>query len=182
MNRIREGSLVVAHFDGAPVLVHWTVPLAALWFCGLHPVGWVAFLALLALHHLGHTLAVRVSHARPLEHRVHGLGGTTTWRGHVGPGWRALIAWSGILAQGAALVVALALCLWRGMPGEGPLDDVLTVFTRTSLWLMAWNLVPFSWFDGEGAWKILPIARSRWRELTHRIRAQRARRRALGLD
>ena len=54
-----RGYLTLARFRGAPVRVHWSTPIGALFFTrfAFLPGAWLGFFLLLLLHELGHLLA-----------------------------------------------------------------------------------------------------------------------------
>jgi stage IV sporulation protein FB len=160
-----SGYWTVARIRGVPIRLHWTIPLGAVLFSGLRfaPAFWAAFFALILIHEVGHALFVRF-----FRHRVHaidvmGFGGTCHWSGSATPLERAAIAWGGILAQGALLLVTLILLKLFGPPPNLATAEVADVFTRSNLWLMALNLLPVPPLDGAEAWPVFRHLRDHFR-------------------
>jgi Zn-dependent protease len=160
-----SGYWTVARFRGAPIRLHWTIPLGALLFSGLRfaPAFWAAFFGLILIHEIGHALFVRAFHHRVHAIDVMGFGGTCHWSGAASPLQRAGIAWGGIVAQGVVLIVTLIALKVFGPPANMALAEVADVFTRSNLWLMALNLLPLPPLDGAEAWPLFRHLRDRYR-------------------
>ncbi len=158
------GYLNLGRLGGAPVRVHWSAPVGAVFFGQFQfvPGFWLAFVGLILAHEVGHALMVIRSGARVRGIDVMGLGGECRFDGNVTPIQRALIAWGGVLAQLVVMVVAWALLLVFGSPESLFLADVAQACTFYNLTLMALNLLPFGPLDGREAWKLLPLLRARW--------------------
>ena len=158
------GYLTLGQLGGAPVRVHWSAPVGALFFGQFRfvPGFWLAFVGLILAHEVGHALMVIASGARVRGIDVMGLGGECRYDGHVTPIQRALIAWGGVLAQLVVMIVAWALLLVFGSPESLFLADLAHACTFYNLTLMALNLLPFGPLDGREAWKLVPLLRARW--------------------
>lgn len=171
MLQMDRGYLRLFVFRGAPVRVHWTMPLGAFVFGGLTfaPVFWVAFLVLILVHEVGHAVFVRRLGHRVLAIDVTGLGGVCRWSGHASSFHRGLIAWGGVTAQAALLLATLVVTGIVGSPVTTWGAQLTHAFITTNLWLMALNLIPAHPFDGAEAW---PVARTLWRRMRDRWRSR----------
>jgi stage IV sporulation protein FB len=153
--KFREGFLVLGHLGRAPIRVHWTTPIVAFVLTGLSfvPGAWLGFLVLVLVHELGHAVAARAFGAEVISINAHGLGGTCEWYGHVTPKQRAIIAWGGVVAQFALLLVAQLTSII--VPSWGFFAQLMNTLTGTNLILIALNLLPIPPLDGAEAWKLL---------------------------
>jgi Zn-dependent protease len=154
--------------------VHWTLPVAAFIFghARIVPGFWLGFFLLVLIHEFGHAILVRRHRYEVVSIDVHGLGGVCRWRGEPSDLHRAQIAWGGVLAQAAALIVAIGVLLLAGEPHSRFTADLANAFTRANLWLIGLNLIPVPPLDGAEAWKLLPLLRARRRERQRRLRAK----------
>ena len=159
----RQGWLILGSLRGAPVRVHWSTPLGALFFSGFRfvPAFWFAFVVLILVHELGHAFVVRRARATVLSVDIMAYGGECAWSGRVGPLRRAAIAWGGVWAQ-MALLIATWIWLLVDAPSSAAGREIAHVFTRTNLWVMALNLIPFPPLDGAEAWRLFPLLQERW--------------------
>jgi Zn-dependent protease len=168
-----SGYWTIARLRGVPLRLHWTIPVGALLFSGLRfaPAFWAAFFGLILLHEVGHAIVVRI-----YRHRVHaidvmGFGGTCHWSGAATPFQRAAIAWGGVLAQAVLLVATFVLVTVLGQPRTVAGAEVVDVFTRTNLWLIALNLLPVPPLDGAEAWPLLRQLKDRFKNRRPRPKA-----------
>jgi len=155
MMRVENGSIVVGQWRNAPILLHWSILLAAVFFSrfSFQPVFLLAFGALILAHEIGHAWFVLWFRCRVVAIEVNGFGGVCRWRGRANPIQRAWIAWGGVLAQLAILIVALA---WFSLfpPTSGAAAEAHHALIRTNLWIMGFNLLPIPPLDGATAWKL----------------------------
>jgi len=163
---LRGGYLTIARLRGTPIRIHFSAPIAALFFSRFQiaPWYWAGFFALVLWHELGHALVVWGVRARVLAVDVHGAGGQCAWQGSVSPVGRAFIAWGGVLAQAALYVLTAATVGMVGAPGHGGTADLVEVFTEANLWIIGLNLLPIPGLDGAEAWKLIPLLIRRSRE------------------
>lgn len=156
--RFERGYLHVGSVFGAPIRLHWSIPIGAVVFGRFHfvPWFWTAFLALVLIHELGHAIMVRFAGARVVSIDAHGAGGVCWWDGDVSDIRRALIAWGGVFAQAIALAAAYAWLVFVGHPTTHFGAGFAGAFTDTNVWLIAINLVPIPGFDGAEAWPLFP--------------------------
>jgi len=151
------GYLRIATIQGAPVRIHWTVVAGAVMFAGLRfaPAAWVAFVLLVLVHELGHAALVLRYRLDVVSIDVHGFGGVCRWEGISTTWQRAVIAWGGVLAQLALLLVTEGIVLATGAPTSALASDLVYVFTVTNVWLLLINLMPVPPLDGASAWTLL---------------------------
>jgi len=154
---------------GAPVRLHWTLPVGAFVFGGLEfvPAFWLGFTLLVFAHELGHAMVVRKFGHRVSSIDITGIGGMCRWSGSATAMERALIAWGGVMAQSVLLVAAAIVAFTVPAVARGWLAGLLSVFLWTNVYLMALNLIPIPPLDGSEAWKIIPLLRRAggWGEL-----------------
>jgi Zn-dependent protease len=161
-----RGWWTIGRFGGAPIRLHWTLPIGALVTGRFHfvPGFWLGFVLLILLHEAGHALLVLRYRLGLTEIAVHGLGG---WCRHAASGTRfqaSAVAWGGVLAQ-LCLLVAAYLVLLFGPPIRSPfVYQLMAAFTDANLWLIALNLIPIEPLDGAKAWQIVPMLLERWRK------------------
>lgn len=161
MNR---GFLTVGRLAGAPIRLHWTLPLGALVMSRFTfaPAYWLGFVLLILVHELGHALIVLRYRLGLLEIMVHGVGGYCSHDPARSRWQESAIAWGGVLAQLAALLVAGLLLLLLGPPRNVHTAQLAQVFTETNLFLIAINLIPIEPLDGRKAW---PLVGMLWEKL-----------------
>jgi Zn-dependent protease len=160
--RFAGGYLEVGRFRGAPIRLHWSLPLGALLVSRFRfaPGVWVALFGLILLHEMGHAVLARQRRLTVLALDVHALGGLCRYAGFPSELDVAIVAWGGVLAQLAVLAVALVVKAL--VPVQGPfLWEVLDVLVWTNLWMIALNLLPVAGFDGVEAWKLWRLWRLR---------------------
>src|SRR5262245_29244265 len=165
MMAFRGGYLTLGRWRGAPVRLHWTLPVAALVFGQgrIVPGFWLGFFLLVFIHELGHAFLVRRLHHQVVSIDVHALGGVCRWSGDPTAIDRARIAWGGVLAQAVAYAVARAALALAGPPETILAAQLAAAFTTTNLWLIAINLIPVPPLDGAEAWKLLGMRRGQRR-------------------
>jgi Zn-dependent protease len=162
-----RGYLTIARLRGAPLKVHWSLPLGALAFGGVAwaPAFWVAFVVLILGHELGHAVLVwRYGH-RVESIAMSALGGACRWQGEATHDERGAVAWGGVLAQAAILAVALL-----AFGAAGKLESLVALqleraFVSVNIMLIVLNLVPVAPLDGAEAWPWLVQRYRTWRQL-----------------
>ena len=160
-----RGFLNVGTWRGVPVRLHWTAPLGAALFGGLRlaPAVWFSFFVLVIAHELGHAYLVRRYGHHVMAIDVTGFGGLCRWFGTATTFERAAIAWGGVVAQAALLLVALLLWGVFGPWPTGVGRDLVGTFVYANFWLIILNLLPFAPFDGKEAWPLARMLFQRWR-------------------
>jgi stage IV sporulation protein FB len=154
---VSRGFWTIGRLAGAPIRLHWTLPLGALVMSRFtfSPAYWLGFVLLILIHELGHALIVLRYRLGLVEIMVHGVGGYCS-HGPARSRWQeSAIAWGGVLGQLAALLVAGLLLLLLGRPGNVHTAQLAYVFTETNLFLIAINLIPIEPLDGRKAWPLV---------------------------
>jgi Zn-dependent protease len=165
----RSGYLTIGRWRGAPLKLHWSIPVAAVILGGFHwrPGALLAFTLLVVIHELGHAIIVKLLRHDVVAVEVTGLGGVCRWSGNASAFEESLIAWGGVLSQ---LVTWVGTEVWLAVSG-GPRTlfgaEMVGVFTETNLWLMAVNLIPVEPLDGARAWRLFSLWRNHSRAAGH---------------
>jgi Zn-dependent protease len=165
-----RGWWTIGRLGGAPIRLHWTLPLGALLMGRFHfvPGYWLGFVLLILLHEAGHALLVLRYRLGLTDISVHGLGG---WCRHAlsgTPFQASAVAWGGVLAQACLLVVALLVA--RFVPITSPfMAQLMYAFIDANLWLIGLNLIPIEPLDGAKAWPMLGML---WQRLRRRSPAR----------
>jgi stage IV sporulation protein FB len=167
---VNRGWLTIATVSGAPIRLHWSIPIAAfvLGRFQIVPAFWAGFVLLILIHELGHALLVLRYRLGLFEIRVHGLGGECHHRTGT-PFQESAIAWGGVLGQLVVLIATQVVLLVLGPPTSTHTAQLVHVFTESNLWLMAINLLPIAPLDGAKAWPLLPMI---WEKLRKRSPAR----------
>jgi len=160
-----RGWWTLGRLRGAPIRLHWTLPLGALAWSrfSFAPALWLAFAALILLHELGHALVVVKLRLGLSEIALHGFGGYCR---HERAGSRleeSVIAWGGVLAQLAVFVTVKLAEAALGPPTTPYAAQAVYVLTDANLWLIALNLIPIEPFDGAKAWPLVGTLLARFR-------------------
>lgn len=174
MKRWEGGYLRIGAWHGAPVRVHFTFPILAIYFAGLEAGPLVGFFLLILVHELGHAVLVRWCGHVVTSIEVAGFGGLCRWAGSATPADHALIAWGGVWAQGVLYLGTELVIAFFGPPATRFTAGLASVFTYTSAWIMFFNLIPVEPLDGSRAWSLFGILRRSARE-EHEARVRRAR-------
>ncbi|MBZ0117043.1 MAG: hypothetical protein K8H88_08620 [Sandaracinaceae bacterium] len=172
-----RGYVTLARFRGAPIRLHWSIPLGALVFTGFSfaPGAWIGIVALIVLHEVGHAILVRARGLHTVSIDVHGLGGVCRYEGDPTPLSRAIIAWGGVLAQILVYAVTRAVLAFTGSPEPQILRELVWSLLGPNLWMIAINLLPVAPLDGAEAWKLPGMLWRRWRKRRSHQKIQRAR-------
>jgi Zn-dependent protease len=151
---LKDGYLRIGSWRGAPLRVHWSMPVGAflLGRAEFVPVFWAAFFLIVLWHELGHAVMVRRFRHRVVSLDVTGIGGLCRWAGSATPYERSLIAWGGVAAQGLLLVVAAGVRLLLGPPTSVLWAEIESAAIQWNLTLIVLNLLPVAPFDGKEAW------------------------------
>jgi Zn-dependent protease len=169
-----HGWWTLGRLRGAPIRVHWSVLLMMVVWSRFTfaPVFWLSFGLLILVHELGHAALVLRYRLGLSEIALHGAGGYCR---HDSPGsafQESAIAWGGVLAQLAVCGGIKTAELVLGPPQSTFTATLAYVFTDVSLWLAAFNLIPFEPLDGAKAWRILPLLARRFRSQPARHETQ----------
>jgi Zn-dependent protease len=159
---------------GIPIRMHWAAPLCGLlWSAangGFHfaPGIYAGYALVLLTHELGHAALVRLFGASVIGIEITIAGGECHWAGHLGPVRKAAIAWGGVLAQFALLVVAAVVSPLLPFLRTDIGGDLLFALVVVNFITALCNLLPVGRLDGVEAWRIVPLAlapllrRGRW--------------------
>ena len=92
---LRGGYLAIGRWRGAPLRLHWTLPVGALLFGQgrFVPGFWLGFFLLVFVHELGHAVLVRRYGHGVVSIDIHALGGVCRWSGEPTAIDRSRIAW-----------------------------------------------------------------------------------------
>lgn len=163
-----EGYTTLFRIRRMPVRLHWSFPLGMLMVGGWNfvPGIWLAYFLLVAAHELGHGMLARRYGCVVISLDVHGFGGLCSYAGHPTAYQSSVIAWGGVLAQGALGLLTLGAIAVLGSPTTDFGADMLHIFTRVNLLLALINLIPLNGLDGGRAWKVLGFW---WRRARSRV-------------
>jgi Zn-dependent protease len=162
----------------AGIGVYWHVSsvLGLFVFSGFRiaPWAWLAFVALVLVHELGHALLVRWRGHRVVGIHLTAWGGECQWRpgrrgGEPSNADRVIIAWGGVLAQSVVLVVAISLV------ALGVRHPVLSPLVWSNAIMIFFNLMPIPPLDGATAWRLdqlraPPAVRKLMKDLKKKLR------------
>lgn len=160
--RFAGGYLEVGRVRGAPIRLHWSLPIGALLISRFRfaPGIWGAFFGLILAHEIGHAVLAWRRRLTVIAVDVFGFGGACRIAGYSSQLDQSIVAWGGVLAQFIILVPAFAFSLL--MPPRSMLvADIVEVLTWTNLFIIALNLMPVAGFDGAEAWKLWGLWRQR---------------------
>ncbi len=150
------GYLRVGRIGRAPLRIHWTTPIGLFLFSGLsfNPLVWAALLAIMIVHEVGHALLARRYSLRLDSIDITAVGGVCRIEGNPSRREAAIVAWGGVLAQAALLVITLVVRGLMHFVAMGLLDGVFDTLITTNLILIALNLLPIAPLDGALAWRV----------------------------
>jgi Zn-dependent protease len=133
------------------------------------PLAWLTWLAMVALHEIGHGALARREGGRVVELVVHGLGGECRYVGVRTREGQERVAWGGVLAQ-ALLAIAALLALWANAPVPAAVTHVALTLNA---WSILFNLLPIAPLDGALAWSYLARLWRRARAKIARLASRR---------
>jgi len=177
MKRFNNGSMQLGKPWGVPIRVHWTAPVVPFVFSGFsfQPVFLLAYMGLILVHELGHVFMVRRARKQVTLVVVDGTGGACHWRGETTNAQQIAIAWGGVLAQLAVLLIALVVLAVFGRATTSVGAQLERVAIGVNICIIALNLLPVGHLDGVVAWRIIPAARAAWARRRRDARARRER-------
>jgi len=164
----------LGRWRGIPISLHWTVFIGIPWFLFQTrsvtgaAIMFVGFFVILLVHELGHAAVARWRQVDVEQIRLLFLHGTCTLNEE--PYHElddVLIAWGGVAAQFALLVIALVADIVLGAfspVAEGLLSPLFRVLIATNLFIIIFNLIPLAPFDGAKAWRALPLLAEWWKQ------------------
>jgi len=169
--RFKAGYLTVGSWDGAPIRVHWTTPVAAFVLGAGHWTAafWLGFCLVLLVHAIGHARMVYRVGGMVDSIDVTGWGGHCLWSGHPMLFEDALVAAGGVLAQAIALLATAVLLVVLGWPQNAFVVALVQAFVGLNVVVVLINAIPVEPLDGARAWRLLPFV-IEWLEV-QRLRA-----------
>jgi stage IV sporulation protein FB len=171
----------VGYVRGIAVDVHWSVPLLAAivllsslreFITMLSAI--CAFLAMLLIHEAGHLIAAKRLGCRPIAMEIFPIVGLARFEQPWSRFDHAVIAWSGVLAQAAVAIPAIAIAEVTGRTRFGPVNAILGVLGPYSIAIACLNLLPVGRLDGRMAWQIFPAWLERRKATRRRPAAYRS--------
>ena len=156
---------------GAPLYVHWSVPLIVALLASLSfLVGpWFAITAaacyftLILLHEAGHAFVAHRLGYEVVAVRLSGWHGRCEFEAPESEEHHVMIAWGGVLAQLAVALPMMALMTLAGRENLGHAGALaVTILSRTNLLMAAINLLPVPGLDGAIAWRVVPLGIQWW--------------------
>lgn len=156
MTIFSSGFFRVGRVRGLPLRIHWTTPIGLFLISGLsfNPLVWLALLGLMIVHEGGHALLARRYRLRVVSIDITAIGGVCRLEGDPTLREAAIVAWGGVLAQAAVLVVAFLLKSVVHAVTFGLMDGVWDTLITSNAILIALNLLPVEPLDGATAWRI----------------------------
>ena len=169
---MRQDSWSLGTWGRVPVSMHWTVLLAFAWMylvfmdVTLMLMSIPFVFLILAVHELGHVVVLRRRRIGVTGVTLFGIHGETSYNEYAAkPGDVVAVAWAGVGAQLALMLLALAaheLVPWRSIPLGSMLDTVMfVVLVKLNIFLMIVALLPIGPFDGHAAWQVVRRARAK---------------------
>lgn len=169
---MRQDSWSLGTWGRVPVSMHWTVLLAFAWMylvfmdVALMLMSIPFVFLILAVHELGHVVVLRRRRIGVTGVTLFGIHGETSYNEYAAkPGDVVAVAWAGVGAQLALMLLALAaheLIPWRSIPLGSMLDTVMfVVLVKLNIFLMIVALLPIGPFDGHAAWQVVRRARAK---------------------
>ncbi len=169
----------ILRVNGVDVSIHWSVLLIAAVILSnairspiMAVVGLLSYLSILLIHECGHLILAQRKHCEVYGIELYPIFAITRFETPWSRFDHCVIAWGGVLAQ---TVVAVPLVAWFAVFGATPFEPVnlvIAVLGILSLFIAAFNLLPFQPLDGTIAWGIIPewIKQTRSRPSSRRPR------------
>lgn len=163
---MKAGFWLIGRWKDIPLVLHWSALLPLAWLAlkykdfGAAVSTFLAFLALMTVHELGHAAAARSRGLDVIGIRLHFLHGMCLYETPKREKDDVFIAWGGVLAQLCLLAVALLVQAIASafFPGSARvLQPVLFVFIHANVVICAFNLIPVAPLDGHRAWRVVPL-------------------------
>jgi len=155
---------------GAPIYVHWSVPVAAalvLLFSAESPVmagtALTSYFAMLLIHESGHAWLASREGLQPIAIRLSAFHGLCEFEAPESTKQESTIAWGGVLAQLAVAIPIVVLDEIFHIGDVDPFGAVVMILGYLGILIAAINLAPVAGLDGTMAWKLPPILVRDWR-------------------
>lgn len=173
-----NGYVTVGSWDGVPVRIHWTTPVAAFVLGAGHwaPRFWLAYALVVLTHEVGHALMVRRVGGAVASIDATGWGGHCEWSGDPTSFEDALVAGGGVLAHALLFVAVGLLYVVFGYPHSEWVREFIAALLGLNLFILLLNLLPIAPLDGARAWPLALYAIALVREMRERSDRFRPRR------
>ena len=171
--KFEKFSLILKDVFGVRIKFHWSIILviAIISYRSFEPVFCLSIFTIILIHEFGHALIVKIFSLKNHELIIHGVGGVCVWSGHATEMQSCLIAWGGIIAQLVLFIIFVSLSEFVDIPKIPYMEQIFRAFIMSNLFIMIFNLIPTSPFDGAEAWKILkPV----WKDIKSIKNSQKA--------
>jgi stage IV sporulation protein FB len=163
--------ITLGRLAGVPVSVHWTLVAATAvllaasvgsvgHFAGA-VIGILAYFATMLVHEGGHAFLARRRRHHVLSIDLYPFVGVTRIQYPRTRLDRSVIAWGGVLFQGA---LGIPMVVWILAVGYTPVEVVnafMAMFGYLTVLMVPVNLIPVEPLDGAAAWDIVPLAWAR---------------------
>lgn len=165
---MERGYWAIGKIGQIPFFCHWTLLLWLPWCwwrgdtVGETLLSFPAFILLMAVHEYGHAFAAKYKRVRVDAIKLYLFHGMCEHEQPYYETSHVFIAWAGVLAQLALLLLALALqtLLFRFAPlSYFMLAPLFSVLITINCVIAAINLIPVAPLDGHIAWRIIPLFR-----------------------
>jgi Zn-dependent protease len=130
----------------------------------------LAYFAAMLVHEWGHVVLARKRMCQVYEIALYPFVGLTRFTQPRTRFEHCVIAWGGILFQGAVGIPILAWILLVGYTPVEMLNNFMAIFGYLTLVMLPLNLAPIPPLDGAIAWGIVPMLLQRLRERLRRRR------------
>jgi len=164
----------------APIYMHWSVFVVAgvLLMASLdsaaHAVIAIAsYLSIIVIHEFGHAWMARRRGYEVVSIRIAMFHGRCEHEAAQYEWDDVAIVWGGVLAQLAVAIPMFVLSAVTTSQMLGPFELAVAMLSRVNLLVALFNLIPAPGFDGEKAWRVIPLARDWWRSRQTTKRALR---------
>lgn len=148
---------VVFIIVGLCVLMNWKEPFAALATA-------LAYFGVIFIHECGHAFFARRYRYRVTRIQLSYMHGTCEYDDEDLTEWNeVVIAWGGVLAQLAVVVLVMLLGLIPGIGSLSFLKDAMGILGPVNILIAMINLIPVAPLDGATAWRIVPLLWEEWR-------------------
>ena len=169
---MRQDTWTLGTWGRVPVSLHWTVLLTFAWMYLVFMDVTLMLMSIpfaflvLAVHELGHVIALRRRKIAVTGVTLFGIHGETSYNEYAAkPGDATAVAWAGVGAQVVLMLLALAahhFVPWNASPLGLMLDTVMyTVLVKLNIFIMIVALLPIGPFDGHAAWQVLRRSRAK---------------------
>lgn len=155
------------HIYGAPVFVHSGIVFSFVFFLAIavgDPVTAIAYILVFVgsvlLHEFGHAFVADRLGLKIFTVQVSWLHGLCEYEHPLNEWENVLVAWGGVLAQFAVAFIAWVLLTTGLVVETSVIGDAVSFGLAINVIIPMFNLLPMHGYDGEVAWRILPLFRN----------------------